>query len=302
VKAAGPLGDVIESDGNAIKPGQKYQQAGYQFGPGASALILMNRVAFYDDRSRKLDDKATRALLRWAVDQDLGQASELIAGITARRDVAITELRRQGLAVARFRAVPEWRLAVGLGSKGNAHEIGLSLHGTYGCPVIPGSSLKGMTASWAALSGADPADIGRVLGTPRPRPSRPALQEPGSSYVNRPPKPAPATRGSVCFLDAVPLGTPAAVRLDVLTPHVKPYYDALAGPERRPLVPPAEHHNPVPVYFLTVRGPFAMDLYGREAEDVGLAGAWLSEAAAELGAGGKTAAGYGYLQLTERDS
>jgi len=61
---------------------------------------------------------------------------------------------------------------------------------------------------------------------------------------------------------------------------------------------PAEHHNPAPISFLTVTGAFAVDLYGPDAGDVAKAAQWLIDAGAELGAGAKTAAGYGYLKLT----
>jgi CRISPR/Cas system CMR subunit Cmr6 (Cas7 group RAMP superfamily) len=49
-------------------------------------------------------------------------------------------------------------------------------------------------------------------------------------------------------------------------------------------VPPAEYHNPVPLMFLTVRGTYAVDLYGDNEADVALAARWLAEAGDELGA------------------
>ena len=98
------------------------------------------------------------------------------------------------------------------------------------------------------------------------------------------------------FLDAIPAGQSVAVEADVLTPHVKPYYDGAATGNP---VPPAEYHNPVPLTFLTVRGAYAVDLYGPPGEDVGLAAEWLKKAGDELGAGAKTAAGYGYLSVHE---
>ena len=43
------------------------------------------------------------------------------------------------------------------------------------------------------------------------------------------PQNAPAAaRGTVRFLDAIPADEPVAVEADVLTPHVKPYYDGAA--------------------------------------------------------------------------
>lgn len=63
-------------------------------------------------------------------------------------------------------------------------------------------------------------------------------------------------------------------------------------------MPPAEYHNPVPLTFLTVRGAYAVDLCGKNDKDVRLAAGWLERAGDELGAGAKTAAGYGYLSVS----
>jgi CRISPR-associated protein Cmr6 len=272
---AGPLGRVIESDGTVIKP-----RTGYQLMADANALIMLNRVALLDNG--RLTDKAL-PLLRWAAAMRLGQQPELIRNVAARRARALDALRASGLAVVRLRAEPEWRMAVGLGSKVGAHEIGLSLHGTYGWPVIPASSLKGMASAWAVASGASEEQIWQVMGAPQP---------PGRMQK------AVAEQGSVCFLDAIPGGGRVTVTVDVLTPHVKPYYDTTMSGSQAAPVPPAEYHNPVPVNFLTVSGAFAVDLYGLDAGLVNLAAEWLTAAAQEQGAGAKTAAGYGYLTVT----
>jgi CRISPR type III-B/RAMP module RAMP protein Cmr6 len=276
ILAAGPLGRVIECDGIAIKP-----RTGYQLEPDASALIMLSRVALLDDG--ELMDRP-HPLLRWAAERGLGQQAGLIREVAARRARALEALRARGKAVTRLRAQPEWRLAVGLGNRANAHEIGLSLHGSYGWPVIPGSSLKGLAAAWAAASGADDGEMRRILGGPRPSQGQH--------------KPAEAARGTVCFLDAIPAGRPVTVTVDVLTPHVKPYYDTTSRDSPQPPVPPAEYHNPVPVNFLTVSGAFAVDLYGADADHVERAAELLTAAGDGLGAGAKTAAGYGYLTLT----
>jgi len=243
---------------------------------------MLNRIGIYEagqpgqaDAGRvKLADAGKRAVVRWACEQELGQHAELIAAVGRRRDLALRAMRRDGhrpCRVVRLLASPEWRLAVGLGSNVNAHEVGLALHGTYGWPVIPGSSLKGLALAWARSSPeVKPDDVERVFGT--------------ASHV-----------GSVGFLDAMPAGRAVTVEADVLTPHVKPYYDSVANGTGRSLVPPAEYHNPVPVIFLTVRGTYAVDLYGPERDDLKLAAGWLRQAGDELGA--KTAAGYGYLTV-----
>ncbi len=284
IRAAGPIGTIIESDGTAVKG-----RIGFQLGADANALIMLHRLAFprhTPDGSISMDEDAGRALLLWAAGSGLGQEMKLVRHVAARRRLARKALRSAGHTVARLRAEPEWRLAVGLGNRANAHEIGLSLHGTYGWPVIPGPSLEGLAAAWALEAEAKAEDMARIFGGPRP----------GEAHGER--KPTDAGRGSVRFLDAIPDGARVTVTVDVLTPHVKPYYDSTAADSRKPLAPPGEYHNPVPVSFLTVSGAFAVDLYGPDSGDVDQAARWLIEAGNELGAGAKTAAGYGYLKLT----
>jgi CRISPR/Cas system CMR subunit Cmr6 (Cas7 group RAMP superfamily) len=259
---------------------------------GSNALIVLNRIAFFDESTGKLHDGGKRALLRWACGNRLGQEDELVSAVAQRRTAALRALSGGPRSVhcRQLRAQPEWRLAVGLGNNANAHEIGLALHGTYGWPVIPGSALKGLAAAWAVSTGVDGADVWRVLGGPRPD-----VPHSGAEARDRP----SAARGTVCFLDAIPAAAPVLVQADVLTPHVKPYYDGAATGHP---VPPAEYHNPVPLAFLTVRGAYAMDLYGASGEDVDLAAEWLTKAGDDLGAGAKTAAGYGYLTVSGEES
>lgn len=277
---------MISLDQETRGKAESYRLGGrVPLGADSNALVVINRIAFLDPRKDKLHDGGKQALLRWACQHKLGQPVGLVADVARRREAALQALAAgsRPLHCVRLRAEPEWRLVVGLGNKANAHEIGLALHGTYGWPVIPGSALKGLAAAWATSAGVDPAAVWRVFGGPR----------------RDTPVPADATaaeRGTVRFFDAIPAGAPVAVEADVFTPHVKPYYDGAAAGNP---VPPAEYHNPVPLTFLTVRGAYAVDLYGPPGEDVGLAVEWLKKAGDELGAGAKTAAGYGYLSVHE---
>jgi CRISPR type III-B/RAMP module RAMP protein Cmr6 len=121
------------------------------------------------------------------------------------------------------------------------------------------------------------------------------------------------TGGVVSFYDAVPApGQPGLVQLDLLNPHYPEYYDH-AGAH-----PPSDDQNPRPVYFLAVKPgarflfPFLLRRWPeREQRLRGLTPAgtlakltgWLVQGLTSEGAGGKTAAGYGYFQVTgpERD-
>lgn len=300
-RVAGPMRRVVRyvrqppgrtlPERDSVVPAEGCRFDDDRFGSDANALVMLNRIAVYQARDDggpgvKLADGGRRALVRWACDQRLGQHPALVAAVARRRELALRTLDRtegrRPCCHLRLTAEPEWRLVAGLGNRANAHEIGLSLHGTYGWPVIPGSSLKGLAAAWAgsAAAEAEPDDVTRVFGTA-------------------------SCAGTVRFLDAIPAGEPVTVAADVLTPHVKPYYDSLArrdggagsrGAGDR-LIPPAEYHNPQPVVFLTVRGRYAVDLYGPSRSDLDVAAGWLRRAGDELGAGAKTAAGYGYLAV-----
>jgi len=294
-QAAGPLGGVLEASGAAVRG-----RFGYQLGPGANPRVMLERVAFVDEGGR-FDEQAEVALLGWSADHDLGQEPALVGLVARRRDQALQALESHGWTVQRLRVTPAWRLAVGLGNRANPYEIGLALHGTYGWPVIPGSTLKGLTHAFAAQSGAHPDQVGAVFGLPRPAdPAQPPPTGNDPGKAGQDGLELNARRGTVWFLDALPAGAPVRVARDVLTPHVQPYYRDTQSelPARRPS-PPAEYHNPVPVAFLVVDGgSFAVDLAGPDADHVTAAAAWCSAALSDLGAGAKTSAGYGYLQVT----
>lgn len=316
-RPVGPLSTVVSlGDGDGLRT--RHGGKGQSGKKGANPLIVLRRTAFVtplrsQDRC-EVDSDAIGRLLNWADQANLGQDGSLIAAARARRTRGLEALRDGGWTVVRLHAHVQWRLVAGMGAKDNAHEIGLALHGTYGWPVLPASGLKGMAAAWALAHAADLAEIDTVFGTPRPAGSTPGptveaglvdYTRPGSGH--RGPRTSEAAAGTVRFLDALPVDV-APVRRDVLTPHAKLYYEKAEkdrGDNARgkrgsdALVPPAEHHNPVPVTFLTVEGAvFAVDLVGRDATEVGQAADWFRNAADELGAGAKTTAGYGYLNVT----
>ena len=89
------------------------------------------------------------------------------------------------------------------------------------------------------------------------------------------------------FFDAVPTEVPQ-LELDVLTPHFPQWYSGQNSP--------SDDQEPKPVLFLTVapKSKFLFALAGPEA-DVNRAKEWLTLGLTELGAGAKTAAGYGWF-------
>ncbi len=148
----------------------------------------MNRVVFLDKQGA-IDKDGRELLLTWAAQRRLGQQTELVEHVAARRTATLRALEARGQEVERLRVRPEWRMAVGLGNRANPHETGLSMHGTYGWPIIPGSSIKGMTAAWAEKSGHPHESLERIFGSLRPGRDAPEI----------------IRRGSVRFLDAIPV-------------------------------------------------------------------------------------------------
>lgn len=189
------------------------------------------------------------------------------------------------------------RLIVGLGSE-NVLETGITLHHTYGMPMIPGSALKGLAAHYCDQ-----------VWSKGDRRFRKPTEEEDLAYRHylsgKGPAPEPNYHrllfgttddgGCIVFHDAwyVPQSNDQPLRLDVMTPH---HLEWLEGSES-----PTDFDSPTPVPFLSVTGRFCVMLSWRgPAADA--ARPWL-EAALELlsdalknwGIGGKTTSGYGRL-------
>jgi CRISPR-associated protein Cmr6 len=154
---------------------------------------------------------------------------------------------------------------------------GICLHPLYGFVYLPGSGLKGMAGAYAeTVCSAAKADIERVFG--------------------RAPKgKIEGWAGSVIFHDAWPEAWPKLV-IDIVNNHHKRYYRGEDAP--------GDWEDPEPSCFLALKPgvTFAFALSPRRDSDVGdldLAKDWLAAALCHLGAGAKTAAGYGAFRLAE---
>jgi CRISPR-associated protein Cmr6 len=171
------------------------------------------------------------------------------------------------------------RFATGLGRE-HPIENGFVWHPALGTPFLPGSSVKGLVRAWAATwLETDGGLVARIFG---PRDLRAA----------------PPNIGSVIFFDALPI-TPVKLAADVMTPHYGPYY------ERSEM--PGDWHSPVPIPFLTVSPGqgfvFALTprtLSNDDRADCHTAVGWLENALLELGAGAKTAVGYGRFERDKK--
>lgn len=185
----------------------------------------------------------------------------------------------------------DWHFVTGLGLP-HPIENGFAWHPTLGTPYLCGAAVKGLIRAYLE-AWQDPIDhkkIGRWFGTEN------------KSDV-------PEQAGSLVFFDALPID-PTKLGCDIMTPHMGKWYEQ--GGDQNPLHPdvtPGDWHSPVPVPFLVVED--ATLLFGiaprrHSMGDSAQAKADLDEALDQLvqaldwlGAGAKTAVGYGRMQRDE---
>jgi CRISPR-associated protein Cmr6 len=215
-------------------------------------------------------EKSTSPKLEWLngfTKQAVGENS-LLCEAHQRR---LKFLERQGTEPRYFRT--ESRFVTGLGRE---HPIdnGFGWHHSLGVPYLPGSSVKGLVRAWAE-QWLGSTDAERIFG-------------PDGSIVQ-----AALAAGTVIFLDALPI-VPVCLEADIMTPHYAEYYQ---DPEHKP---PADWYSPIPIPFLTVAPNtiFQFGLVSTSAngnEDLAQVYLWLPEALEVIGAGAKTAVGYGRM-------
>ena len=163
-------------------------------------------------------------------------------------------------------------------------EVGFLWHPTLGVPYLPGSSVKGLVRSYATeWLGIEAQELQRIFG---------GAEKKGTQEL---PLELPGTVGSVAFLDVLPEG-PVKLQAEIMTPHYSPYYQGQGQ------VVPGDWTSPTPIPFLAVASGQAfsfavLPLASTDAEDAEKAMQWLEKALAYLGAGAKTAAGYGRFTL-----
>lgn len=175
------------------------------------------------------------------------------------------------------------RLVVGLGGE-SVLETGLTLHHTYGTPVIPGTALKGLAAHYCDS----------VWGAARSEFKR----ETGAHYLTL--FGTTEDSGHIIFHDAwiTPANLGASNQglvMDVMTPHHSEYYMAEPNDNEKA---PTDFDDPNPVAFLSVTGEFrfavSCDADSEEGKKwANLAMTLLTEVLMSWGVGAKTSSGYG---------
>ena len=195
------------------------------------------------------------------------------------------------------------RVLVGHGNPSGS-DIGLTVHRTWGVPVLPGSALKGLVAHYVDAVYGDRGEPERRqwLGPTWTSGRVESKDGAGAAFTGLFGAPAvdgdekAARRGLVEFHDGLYIPGSADSKpfaRDVLTVHQKKYYDGLGAQW------PNDWDSPNPVGFLTVKpGTRFLIVLTGPSDWIELAMRPLLAALAEWGIGGKTSAGYGRLTLT----
>ena len=176
-------------------------------------------------------------------------------------------------------------------------ENGFLWHHTLGVPYLPGSSVKGMVRAWieqwaGEKNKEEKEEIDRIFGPKQPT-EQPQV-------------------GAVVFLDAIPLDK-VRLKADIMTPHYGEYYQNKERPKS-----PGDWISPVPIPFLAVKEDttfhFAIvprrqscletpagsgESKGGHRSDCEIVIGWLKDALEWIGAGAKTAVGYGRMRCDE---
>jgi CRISPR type III-B/RAMP module RAMP protein Cmr6 len=219
----------------------------------------------------------------------------------------LAKRRRAVLGAATFTAKTAGPLTMHLSRAGALENAGLCLHPIYGFAYLPGTGLKGLArayaervwletqsekaTAWATIEEVFGWTPGSDLADGKPKPWKPAdaKARKGSDA---------ARSGSVVFHDAWPTSWPK-LTADIVNNHHPSYYQN--GD------PPGDWDNPIPVYFLAVPAgtDFEFHIAGRRSDTsselVARAREWLFGGLVHLGAGAKTAAGYGRFWPVEQE-
>lgn len=219
-----------------------------------------------------------------------------------------------GRACWSVECVADSPLLVGAGNASGS-DVGLTFHHTWGVPMIPGSSLKGLLSHYldTVYAGDEDEEVGPDVAAVRRAMERPRRDADGrvrsaaggiqrvifgaAGLEGSDDSAETATIGRVFFHDMLPLppdshgdgGDDQLRRFltrDVLTVHQKKYYEGKSSAN--------DYDSPTPIPFLCVPAGTRFRLFvGGDREWAEWSLRQLLDALAEWGVGAKTAAGYG---------
>lgn len=189
----------------------------------------------------------------------------------------MAERQAAGCAALRCGRV-DGRLFLGLGGA-SPLETAVTLHHSYGVPLLPGSALKGLARAYAA-SRIEPTHSEILFG-----------REPGSAAEDS------GEAGYAIFHDAwwIPDNAGNPLAPEIVTVHHPQYYASQGQ------TPAGDFDSPIPNAQVAVRGSFFFAVEALDGwADYAMAILW--DALQYEGAGAKTAAGYGYFAEDEKQT
>lgn len=226
----------------------------------------------------------------------------IVGQMTIRNDTLMTDyINRREILIKTLKGesrdfTTSWRFVSGLGM-GHVLETGFVWHRTLGVPYLPGSSVKGLIRAWADPKMKD--NVPQGWGDP---------VKWDEKYKRLFGDEKDMGAGSLIVFDAIPEAKPK-LEVDIMNPHYGDYYNKkpmtikLAnGKEQQIETPPADYLSPNPIFFLTVAPDvsFKFALAPRpgigNTTDLNNGYNLLKEALENIGAGAKTAVGYGYFK------
>lgn len=192
----------------------------------------------------------------------------------------------------------QWHFVTGLGLP-HPIENGFLWHPTLGTPYIPGSAVKGLVRAWVeSWDDLEPEKrqdrLYQWFGSEHKDPRQRTSNDRQSTIA-----------GDFIFLDALPIKT-TTLTADIMTPHMGQWYQSGSQTPGLANTTPADWHDPTPVPFLVANQPiFQFCVLPRNSEsatDLPLVMKALEQALEWLGAGGKTAVGYGQMSKLSASS
>jgi CRISPR-associated protein Cmr6 len=190
-------------------------------------------------------------------------------------------------------AKTQWHFVTGMGLS-HPIENGMAWHPTLGVPYLTGAAVKGMLRAWIEVW--DTNDDEQL--------QKERLQQ----WFGSDDKNGISTQaGSLIFFDALPTEAPT-LGIDIMTPHGGKWYAEGQLIEKSNDVKeseklPADWHNPVPIPFLVVKHASLQFCVAprnkKAAQEVDIDSVYhaLQHALEWIGAGAKTAVGYGRFEI-----
>lgn len=180
--------------------------------------------------------------------------------------------------------VCDWHFVTGMGNE-HPVENGFTWHHSLGTPYIPGSTVKGLVRAWMEeFTDQSEQERQQWFGSVR--------KQDGNPEDNQ--------AGELIFMDAIPMEMPQ-LAIDIMTPHMGKWYQDGGDSNKvnNADTLPGDWHAPVPVPFLVTRkASFLFSVAPRAGFNPEMSRVMeaLENALAWLGAGSKTALGYGHME------